>query len=66
MIDETKLVVWKEEIRNLQDAYSLAMDHGEYDYFDDIFLDDIQADYGVAGTGNGLAVSYTHLRAHET
>ena len=53
MIDETKLVVWKEEIRNLQDAYSLAMDHGEYGYFDDIFLDDIQADYGVAGTGSG-------------
>ena len=30
------------------------MDHGRYEYFDDIFLEDIQADYGVAGTGKGL------------
>jgi len=55
MTDETKIAAWKEEIRNLQDAYSLAMDHGDYHYFDEIFLEDIQADYGVAGTGNGLA-----------
>ena len=54
MADEVTITVWKQQIRELQDAYSIAMDHGRYEYFDDIFLEDIQADYGVAGTGKGL------------
>ena len=54
-MNEEKITIWKQQIRELQDAYSVAMDHGKYEYFDDIFLEDIQADYGVAGIGEGLA-----------
>ncbi len=44
----------KQQIRELQDAYSLAMDSGKYEYFEKIFLPDIEADYGPAGIGTGL------------
>ena len=34
MADEVTITVWKQQIRELQDAYSIAMDHGRYEYFD--------------------------------
>mgnify|MGYP001158188441 FL=1 len=54
MVNSENLYIWKQQIRELQDAYSLAMDHGEFRYFNDIFTEDIQANYGIAGTGSGL------------
>ena len=54
MVDSGNLYIWKQQIRELQDAYSMAMDHGEFGYFNDIFMEDIQANYGIAGTGSGL------------
>ena len=37
MVDSGNLYIWKQQIRELQDAYSMAMDHGEFGYFNDIF-----------------------------
>ena len=54
MTDTDNEFIWQQQIRGLQDAYSMAMDHGSYEYFDEIFTEDIQANYGVAGTGSGL------------
>ena len=42
-MNDEKITIWKQQIRDLQNAYSLAMDHGKYEYFDDIFLEEIQA-----------------------
>ncbi len=51
---EEEIHIAKRKIKELQDSYSLAMDSGKYEHFPKIFTEDIEADYGKAGTGSGL------------
>ena len=57
-MDKLQKLIDIEEIKNLKHRYFRAIDMADFDLLDNVFSPDISIDY--------RAVSYTHLRAHET
>ena len=53
-----------EMIKQLKHRYFRAIDMADHGLLDSVFTDDIKVDY--RGGTYVWAVSYTHLRAHET
>ena len=47
-------VIDKQAIHDLQVFYSRSIDHGHYDNLDKVFTPDVIADYGFAGTYQGV------------